>query len=499
LADKRPNIVFIFPDQLRPDFLSCYGARFISTPNIDSIAARGTRYERAYSASPVCVPARTALLTGMNAIRNGVTDNIHAVRPDYASVGIRTWPQIMALAGYYTAAVGKMHFYPWDAKHGFQYRVICEDKRWLRVRDDYFHYLKLHGYRKLHGNEHEGYFENRGAIIHRLPYEFSWDHFVGMEARKFIDTYAGDGPFALMVGFPGPHCPYDPSPDFEGNKFDPAAMPDAIRESSGVTPRLRQQSIDGNKRPWNGVDYTEFTDAHKRKIRAHYAGLVKQIDHEVGQILEALRGKGVLDNTVIVFATDHADYLGDHNLIGKASFYETCMRIPLIVAPAGGVEGSVDHGSVNQGALNQDLVELRDVTATILGYGGCEIPRHMDSRPLPGLGLTDLPPRQRIFGMLTDGLMAFDGRWKLAKYATGEVVLFDLETDPLEQTNLAGDPRHADQYRRLDMDLTREVMESMRVSVHDRLAHKGDMSQDEIFGRGDWRRPWPAPIDFALD
>ena len=95
----RPNIVFILPDQLRPDFLSCYGAEFIDTPNIDWIADHGVRYNRAYSASPVCVPARTALLTGMNAIRNGVTDNIHAVRGDYNEVGIRTWPQLLADVG----------------------------------------------------------------------------------------------------------------------------------------------------------------------------------------------------------------------------------------------------------------------------------------------------------------------------------------------------------------------------------------------------------------
>ena len=229
MANQRPNIVFLFPDQLRPDFLSCYGADFIDTPNIDWIAENGIRYERAYSASPVCVPARTALLTGMNAIRNGVTDNLHAVRADYNDVGMRTWPQLLADSGYYTAAVGKMHFYPWDARHGFQYRVICEDKRWLHVRDDYYHYLKERGYRKLHGNEHEGYFENKGAILHKLPWEHSWDRFVGKEARRFIENYGGEGPFAMMVGFPGPHCPYDPAHDFP-ERFNPEDMPDSIPE-----------------------------------------------------------------------------------------------------------------------------------------------------------------------------------------------------------------------------------------------------------------------------
>ncbi|MCH7801951.1 MAG: sulfatase-like hydrolase/transferase, partial [Chloroflexi bacterium] len=374
----RPNIVFILPDQLRPDFLSCYGAEFIDTPNIDWIADHGVRYNRAYSASPVCVPARTALLTGMNAIRNGVTDKIHAVRGDYNEVGIRTWPQLLADVGYYTSAVGKMHFYPWDARHGFQYRVIAEDKRWLQVRDDYYHYLKEHGLRKLHGNEHEGYFENRGAIVNRLPWEHNIDRFVGREACRFIENYGGDGPFAMMVGFPGPHCPYDPASDFP-ETFEAEAMPDAIPEVPGDTPRLRQQNIDGNKRDWNGVDYTEFTDSHKKKIRAHYAGLVKHIDHEVGAIIDTLREQGLLNNTVIIFSTDHADYLGDHNLIGKASFYESAWKIPLLARIPNGPAGQVCN----------DLVELRDVTATMLTSAGVSIPTHMDSRPLPGLGVVN--------------------------------------------------------------------------------------------------------------
>ena len=480
----RPNIVFILPDQLRPDFLSCYGATFIDTPNIDWIAEQGTRYDRAYSASPVCVPARTALLTGMNAIRNGVADNLHAVRGDYNEVGIRTWPQLLAGAGYYTAGVGKMHFYPWDARHGFQYRVIAEDKRWLHIRDDYYQYLRERGLRKYHGNEHEGYLENRGAITNLLPWEHSIDRFVGREACRFIDNYGGDGPFALMVGFPGPHCPYDPSPDFP-ETFDPDEMPEAIPEAAGDTPVLRQQNIDGNKRPWNGVDYTEFTDAHKKTIRAHYSGLVRQIDHEVGTIISTLRTNGLLDNTVIIFSTDHADYLGDHNLIGKASFYESAWRIPMLAR--------LPDGPTRQ--YSDDLVELRDVTATMLAAAGVPTPSHMDSQTLPGLGLFGRAPRDRIVGMLSDGWCIFDGEWKLAKYSTGEMLLFNMRDDPTEQHNLASDPSHADTYRRLDTDLTLELMASYRFAMHDRLAQSGDMSQDPAFGREGWRRPYPAPVE----
>ena len=145
---KRPNIVFLFPDQFRADFTGFNGADWLNTPNIDSIAENGVSYSNSFSASPICVPARTALLTGMNAIRNGVTTNLHNLRADWRDAGLRTWPEILSENGYYTAGIGKMHFYPWDEKRGFQYRVVCEDKRWLDVRDDYYHYLKDKGLNK---------------------------------------------------------------------------------------------------------------------------------------------------------------------------------------------------------------------------------------------------------------------------------------------------------------------------------------------------------------
>ena len=103
-------------DTLRSDFLGCYGASFIDTPHIDSLADRGVRYQRAYSPHPVCVPARIALMTGMDAVKNGVLDNGQMLRPDHRQCGIDTWPEILSENGCYTVAVGKMHFYPWEAR-----------------------------------------------------------------------------------------------------------------------------------------------------------------------------------------------------------------------------------------------------------------------------------------------------------------------------------------------------------------------------------------------
>ncbi|NQU97539.1 MAG: sulfatase-like hydrolase/transferase, partial [Chloroflexi bacterium] len=485
MATPRPNIVFLFPDQLRRDFLRCYGAEFIQTPHMDSIAEEGVRYDRCYSASPVCVPARISLLTGLNALKNGVTDNSPSLRLDYREAGIQIWPEMLAERGYYTAAVGKMHFYPWDARFGFQYRVIAEDKRWLEIRDDYYHFLKERGLRKLHGEEHEGYHENKGAIVSRIPWEASWDHFVGMEACRFIRNYGTEGPFALMVGFPGPHCPYDPTPEFL-KEFDPADMPSPIPEVPGDAPGMRAKTVEGNKGPWNGVDYTDFPLEAKMKIRAHYAALVKQIDYEVGQILDALREQGLLDNTVVIFASDHGDYLGDHNLIGKNSFYESATRVPLLIMPPG-----LDAPAVEGG-----LVELTDVTSTMLHFAGYDTPAYMDSRPLPGLGIGEGQARERIFGMLSDGWMAFDGRWKLAKYASGEVHLFDLEDDPHEQRNLAADPRHSETLQKLDAEMTAEIMESVLFAMRDRLPAPVGLSADRAFAMEGWTRPFPHRFDF---
>jgi arylsulfatase A-like enzyme len=479
---EKPNIIFIMPDQLRADFLRCYGASFCRTPNTDRLTERGIVYQNAYSPHPICVPARVSLMTGMDAIRTGVLDNGQFLRPDYAQMGIRTWPEILAADGYYTAAIGKMHFYPWDLRLGFQYRAIAEDKRWIHIRDDYYHFLKANGLKKLHGNEHPGYYEDKGAIVNKIPWEYSVDHFVGQEACRFIAGHGSEGPFAMMVGFPGPHCPYDPSPEFL-EAIDPQAMPDAVPRVENDTPLLRSQNVEGNKRPWNGVDYAEFTAAQKRKIRTHYAALVSQIDYEVGQILDTLEQYGLLENTVILFSSDHGDYLGDHDLIGKGTFYESSIRVPLI-ASIPWHEGS---------QMCQELVTLSDVTATMLCLAGSDVPGYMDSTPLPELGISPSPPRDHIIGITSGGWMIYDGEWRLAKYATGEHVLFHIAQDPNEQHNVFDDPGYEDVRKRLDAELTRAIMHSVRDANHDRRVYTRDLSQYSWFGREGWQRPYPKP------
>jgi arylsulfatase A-like enzyme len=282
-----------------------------------------------------------------------------------------------------------------------------------------------------------------------------------------------------MVGFPGPHCPYDPAAESLAG-LDPAALPDPVPDA-GNTPALRAQNVANNRRPWNGVDYTELTRAQMLRIRVHYAALVRQIDQAVGWILDALAEQGLSDRTAIVFASDHGDALGDHGLIGKATFYQSSWHVPLIA-----------HLPWASGTASTDRpVALTDVTATLLRLGGAEVPAWMDSRPLPGLGLGESRPHEHLVGALANGWAIQRGPWRLAKYATGETLLFDLSADPGEQRNLAAE--RADVYRELDAILTREVMAAVAAS---HAAQRVDAAWDDLaFGLEGWQRTYPRPVD----
>ncbi|QYY36772.1 sulfatase-like hydrolase/transferase [Ruficoccus sp. ZRK36] len=489
-STKQPNIIFMMADQLRWDFLGYAGADFIHTPNIDRLAAQSTRYSRAYSQHPLCVPARAALITGMHGLTTGILTNGQWVRPDYAKQGIQTWPQRLEAAGYHSAAVGKMHFYPWTERMGFGFRSVTEDKRWPYIRDDYYRYLRGHGSRKYTGLEHEGYQDNKGAIISRNPWELSWDHFVGMEAVDYLNTYGGDTPFAMMVGFTGPHCPYDPNEEFVSN-IDIDKIPDPAPSVPGDCDEAKKANHAGCKGGWNGVDLDGWTLEQKRRVRQHYAGLVQQIDYEVGEILKALEAAGQLDNTLIIFTSDHGDYVGDHDMAGKGTYYEGSCHIPMIVRDPVSPEG-VDC---------DDLVTLTDVTATMLAYAGVEPPAEWESTPLPklpymGRGRPDVPTRSSVIGALSNARMYLSGDWKYSKYATGEMTLFNLAEDPQEQRNRVNDPECFKLVLECEQALCRAEIPMTQDGHRDKVVEMGDhLWRSESFGREGYVRTYPYPWD----
>lgn len=476
------NIVFIMPDQLRADFIGCYGADFIQTPHIDGLAQQGVRYQRAVSPSPICVPARAALLTGRNAIRNGVIDNSHWLRPDDHEMGITTWAEDLHEAGYQTAAIGKMHFYPWDISEGFAHRIIAEDKRHIGLQDDYADYLASYGLRKLHGNEHEGYYENKGAIIDRIPLEHQVDGWVAEETVKYIENYESDTPFAIMVGLPSPHCPYDPPLRYA--RYHADDMPDAIPATTD-SEVFRDRVIESNKRDWNGVDYTDFTDAQKKKVRAHYSGLVTLVDDCVGHIMDGLKNSGHFDNTIIIFTSDHGDFLGDYDFIGKDNFYESAIHVPMIVS----------HPEQRQASVVESPVSLTDISATIRQIADVPFQPTHDAMPLAGMPNQNNPAREYVFGALANGFMLTSNEWKLCRYHIGQTALYHLTEDPYEQHNLAHDPAYLSTLLELDAILQREILESVLDGHCDKHVNIHVLDADNPYSQRNWQRPYPAPYD----
>ena len=245
-----------------------------------------------------------------------------------------------------------------------------------------------------------------------------------------------------------------------------------------------------------GMDLTSYTEDEMLDVRAHYAGLVKQIDHEVGEIVDALRRNGLLDSTVIVFATDHGDHLGDHGIEGKATFYESAAHIPLLVrAP----------GRTRRAPPAQDLVELRDVTATMLALAGCALPDYMDAQLLPALGLEGPSPRDHPLWLphpVVDGLRRTlqAGQVQRARRIRRGSPLRPPRRPARAEITCSPRPAQRSTWSTAAWTpLSRgELMSSMAFSMHDRLPRPYSMSGDEHEAREGWIWPYPSPASAAV-
>lgn len=478
---RRPNILFLMPDQLRADFLGCYGAGFALTPHIDALAARGTRFDRCLSTTPICVPARASLLTGTTSLANGILVNGAWLRPDRRACGVESWPERLGEADYETYAVGKMHFYPFDASEGFGHRVICEDKRQIAIRDDYAAFLAERGKRKLHGCELEGYLENGGACVSPLGPDEQVDLWCADEAIGLLERHDAAKPFAMMVGFPSPHCPYDPPPEVAA-LFDPADIP-APLPGTPESEALRPWLIANMKNPWADIDYSVFTDAQKAKVRAHYSALIHIVDQAVGRLLDALERLGLADNTVVVFGSDHGDFVGDYSLVCKNFFMDPSVRVPMILAGPG----------IPSGTVRGDTVHLSDLYPTFLELAGERAPAHC---PFTNL-LAPAPEVPRtLFGATHRGFMVERGRRKFARYIDGPVTLHDLDADPGEQHNLAEDLEHRALREDLDRALTHWIVgETLKGHLDKTIVYSSEgrpePGADPTITERGWSRPYP--------
>ena len=431
----RPNIILITTDQQRWDALGCAGNSRIRTPNLDRLAREGVTFAQATSSCPVCVPARVSILSGQmpgkfNLLENYVSE----------SVPEKTVPSCLNAAGYHTQAIGKMHFMPAPRTYGFQDMILSEEMRWVRspslhpdgkpCLDDYDRYLHERGLWGWEKPTEIGYNEIK-PTLNPLPLEHHVTTWCGDRSVEYLKR-EHDRPFFLWTSFVKPHCPYD-APQGCEDWYSPADVPAQRRrkgELDGKNPNLKAYR---RNREWH-----LYSEGAERMSLANYYANVTLIDRQIGRILDTLKDKELLDNTFILFTSDHGDMMGDHWLWFKNFGYEASMRIPMILSWP---------GHVPAGITSHALGSLIDVLPTVFAAAGCDIPRGLPGHDL--LSVLSAAARDREFACAEirgpDGNMQFlrTRRWKYIHYECGDFEeLYDLMNDPHEFDNLAKDPAH---------------------------------------------------------
>jgi len=421
----RPNLLLLFPDQMRADAMGCNGNPVIKTPHMDRLAAGGVLFPTAYAQNPVCVPSRCSLSTSQYPHANGCKDNGMNWPTDIPNMA-----PILASEGYRTISVGKMHFWPnlW-LPFGFEKRVLAEDKA-IGWNDEYREYLEAKGLYHLSSAMHRKKAGNLGTT-NPIPEEHYIDSFVARRAIEEI-KHSDERPWFMWLGFPSPHFPIDPpAPWSTMYSPDDITLPPFDPKEYKTKPKLQQDQE--NIRSF----YTRGHDPHLlRNLVAHYYGLVSLVDKWIGKIIDVLEQSGQLHNTLIVLAADHGEYAGDHGAIEKDySCYEGLIRVPFIVHWPAGFEG---------GWSSPALVENVDVLPTFLEAAGIEIPWGVQGRSLlPVLRKQTRTVREYAFSEYLFQKMIRRDRWKLIYYAGHELgELYDLDEDPYEARNLYLAPRH---------------------------------------------------------
>ena len=426
-----PNILFLMTDQQRWDAMGVSGD-WVNTPNLDRIAAEGVRFTQCITTTPVCVPARLTLATGIYPHSNGVwTHQLHTMPAD-----ANNWMGEIRKLGYRTSLFGKTHLHPHvgdlrekeDLMHAWGLDDVDEIGGPRASASVLSHMTAMwddKGLLDAYRADVKARFANKPYVVRAsvLPLEDYYDVYVGQKAKHYLESYNRDEPWFCWVSFGGPHEPWD-APEPYASMYDPESMPEAVADEPDERPRPRgfaDHLREGRISP-------SFEEGEIGAMRANYAGNVTLIDSQIGEILKVIEARGEMDNTVIAFTSDHGEMNGDHGLIYKMNFYDGSLRVPLIVRVPGG-----EHGIVND-----SLAENSDLGPTLVELAGGALDYQQFAKSLTS-ALEGGNHREDGLSEIMGEFMLMNDDWKIAINQEGlTYLLFDRKNDPLESRNLAG-------------------------------------------------------------
>ena len=429
---NRPNILFIMSDQHRYDYLGAAGADFLRTPNLDRLAAAGVRFSHCCTNSPVCAPARIGLAAGQQPSRLGALGN-----NAYLPQSVTTYYQRLRDDGYRVGCVGKLDLAKpdgYNGRHGdrpcvygwgFTHPEECEGKMHAGAAKPigpYTHYLAERGLLQAF---HEDYVLRRqqgwnlyAAHDSVLPTEAFEDAYIGRRAAEWIDQVPDDFPWHYFVSFVGPHDPFDPPTEY-ADKYRGKPMPAPIPGPAEDKPDWVR------RRAYDDPDPEQVAVA-----RRQYCASTELIDDQIGLMLAALERRGMLDNTIIVYTSDHGEMLGDHGQYAKSVPYESALRVPLIVSGPG----------IAGGRVSDALVELIDANPTVCELAGLPPQENIDARSFAGiLRGSESAHREDVVSRLQSFTLIRTERYKYVQHLAGHRELYDLAEDPTEQRNVIQD------------------------------------------------------------
>ena len=425
----QPNIVLIMADQLAPHFTGAYGHPLVKTPNIDALAARGARFDAAYCNAPLCAPSRFSFMSGQHVTRIAAYDN----GAEFPSA-VPTFAHYLRLMGYRTCLSGKMHFVGPDQLHGFEERLTTDiypsDHAWT---PDW----------ELPDERIDKWYHNMDAVRQAgkaaTTFQIEYDEETCFFARRKIFEYKMNKvePFCMVVSFIHPHDPYVARPEwwnlYDHDAIDMPAEPDAAHDAH-------------SQRVMKGIeaDVVSVTDDEVRNARHAYYANTSYFDSNVGRVVQALEESDQLDNTIVIVTSDHGDMLGERGLWYKMNWFEHSARVPLVMAGPG----------VQNTAVSAPC-SLVDLLPTFLDIAAQGAEKPTIGMPLDGRSLwpaatggdagegeaigeycAEMAPSHPVF-------MIRRGRFKYIACELDPPLLFDIDADPMELTNLAEDLDHA--------------------------------------------------------